>query len=102
MKESFEKMHYCTTFKTIFCHAYRLSPFNQADPTIFEKGEKEREIQAVGFDWPHVLKIKERSFVCRAKRLMMVKCYDNKNVKSPYKLTLGNYIGPKKIIKKSS
>ena len=37
-----------------------------------------------GFDLPYVLKMKERNLACRANRLLLVKCYDNKKVKSSY------------------
>ena len=37
-----------------------------------------------GFDSPYVLEMKESNLVCRANRLWLVKCYDNKKVKPPY------------------
>ena len=37
-----------------------------------------------GFDSPYVFEMKEINFVCRANRLLLVRCYDNKKVKSPY------------------
>ena len=32
----------------------------------------------------YLLEMKERNFVCRANRRLLVKCYDNEKVKSPY------------------
>ena len=40
--------------------------------------------QVAGFDSPYVLEIKERNLVCRTNRLLLVKYYDNKKVKSPH------------------
>ena len=40
--------------------------------------------KAAGFDSPYVLEMTEINFVCRANRLLLVKCYDNKKVESPY------------------
>ena len=40
--------------------------------------------QAAGFDWLNVLEMKETNFVLKANRLLLVKCYNNKKVKSPY------------------
>ena len=39
--------------------------------------------QVAGFDLPYVLEMKERNLVCRAARLLLVKCQDNKMVKLP-------------------
>ena len=45
-----------------------------------------KKLYVAGFDSPsYVLEMKERNFVCRANRLLLVKCYDSKKVKSPYK-----------------
>ena len=40
--------------------------------------------QVAGFDLPYVLEMKKQKIVCRANRLLLVKFYDNKKVKSPY------------------
>ena len=40
--------------------------------------------QVAGFDSPYVLEMKERNLVCRANRLLLVKCYGNRKVKSPH------------------
>ena len=42
-----------------------------------------------GFDSPYVFEMKERNFVCRANRLLPVKCYDNKRLSHP---TTGSFI----------
>ena len=40
--------------------------------------------QVAGFNLPYVLELEESNLVCRANRLLLVKCCDNKKVKSPY------------------
>ena len=41
-------------------------------------------IQVGSFDSAYMLEMKESNLVCRANRLLLVKCYDDKKVKSPY------------------
>ena len=48
------------------------------------KAEKLVRLQVFTHLMSYVLEMKERKFVCRANRLLLVKCYDNKKVKSPY------------------
>ena len=46
-----------------------------------------KNVKVAGFYSPYVLEMKEINFVCRTNRLLLelllVKCYDNKNFKSP-------------------
>ena len=52
-------------------------------------------LQVAGFDSLCVLEMKERNFVCRANRLLLAKCYDNKKVKSPYNQVISPLTQPR-------
>ena len=42
------------------------------------------KFQVAGFDSPYLLEMNEQNIVCRANRGLLVKCHDNKKVKTPY------------------
>ena len=58
-----------------YCHKTGTRPPSCAKP---------QQPKVAGFDSPYVLEMKERNLVSRANRLLLVNCYDNKKVKSPY------------------